>query len=96
MQNTLHKKIDVFTELQTDKGHLYLWNTGRISCLVKESTSIKYWAWENNSLVVEFVQNPEKSYRYVGVPYSVIVDLLNADSVGSFVARQIKPNYELG
>jgi hypothetical protein len=87
-------KPDV-TGLETPKGRVWLWANGAVSCQVAESTSIKYWSWGRNLLTVEFVQSPNKYYHYQGVPYSTVVELLNADSVGSFVARQIKPNYEL-
>lgn len=81
--------------LDSDKGQILLSKHGRVSCLVKNSTSIRYWAWYRETLTVEFVQSPDKFYFYQAVPYDRVIELLSADSVGSFVAREIKPNYEL-
>jgi hypothetical protein len=85
-----------FAIIESDKGVVFLYADGTISCDVTKSTSINYWTWSaNNVLSVNFVQTPEKYYHYKGVPYSTVVGLLMTKSVGSFVAREIKPNYEL-
>ena len=44
-------------------------------------------------LEVEFSDG--RVYRYFPVPESTYRDLMNADSIGNFVATKIKPNFDV-
>jgi len=35
-----------------------------------------------------------RTYDYLGVPIEVYEDLIAADSIGEFVNREVKPNYD--
>jgi len=58
------------------------------------STAIKMWDYkpETQVLTVAYLNSPTW-YRYEGVPMRVIFDLLLADSLGAFIAREVKPHY---
>jgi hypothetical protein len=61
------------------------------------STSIFKWEYEPEFqlLTVNYKSDPWKKYAYAGVGYEVLVGLLTTKSVGSFIAKTVKPNYEL-
>lgn len=46
----------------------------------------------NKHLTVTYTNGGK--YYYYGVEFPTVIELLGADSVGSFIAKQIKPNYE--
>lgn len=66
-----------------------------VFCAEVTSTSIQYWAYMPNSkrFTVQY-RTSETYYTYVGVPFEVVHGLMTADSVGKYVATEIKPNYE--
>jgi hypothetical protein len=73
------------------------WITGdnvRSSCMY--STAIAYWDYSvvTKNFIVKY-KSSEKFYQYEGVPYSVIIEMMFADSIGAFIAKQIKPNYSV-
>lgn len=45
-------------------------------------------------LVVQY-KNSDTFYRYEGVPFTAMFALMSADSLGAFIAREIKPNYSV-
>jgi hypothetical protein len=47
---------------------------------------------ENRELLVTFIDGD--SYAYQNVPLHVFDELLSAASIGAYVNRRIKPNYE--
>lgn len=56
-----------------------------------QSTNIKKVAYHDHSLFVTFQTGAV--YEYPDVSEEIFSALLNADSVGSFFAKNIKPNY---
>ena len=58
------------------------------------STSIKSVTYRINSniLEVEFVNGSK--YDYAEVPYDKFAELMNANSVGAYIAKEIKPKHE--
>lgn len=60
------------------------------------STAIAFWSY--NIISKEFVvkyRSSDTYYTYEQVPYSVIFDLMFADSLGAFIAKEIKPLYSV-
>lgn len=62
-------------------------------CLDTNSTVITEWWYSPTSQALKLVWNG-KGYFYRGVPYSVIHEMLGAQSLGKFANAEIKPNYE--
>lgn len=55
------------------------------------SSSIRSIGYEGATLEVEF--NSGAVYQYFSVPSSIYQSLLSASSPGSFIATNIRPNY---
>lgn len=73
------------------------WITGdNVRCSCQYSTAIQYWDYNvvTKHFVVKY-KSGEKYYTYEGVPYSVIIGMMFADSIGSFITKEIKPNYSV-
>jgi hypothetical protein len=68
----------------------------RISSVAIHSSAIYYWSYDivSNELVVQY-KSSDTYYHYVGVPFSTIFALMNADSLGAFIAKEIKPNFSV-
>lgn len=60
------------------------------------SSAVQYWSYKvkTNELVVQY-KSSETFYRYEGVPFSTIFALMNAESLGAFIAKEIKPNFSI-
>ena len=60
------------------------------------STAIKYWHYDPKTelLSVEY-QNSNTLYQYEGVPFAAVFAMLTADSLGAYVAKEIKPKYSV-
>jgi hypothetical protein len=67
----------------------------RIGSNAFSSSSVEYWSYkpDKKELVIQY-KSSEVFYVYEGVPFSVLFGLLSAESIGSFVAKEVKPNYE--
>ena len=58
-----------------------------------ESEAVNSIGHQETVLEVEFSDG--RVYRYFPVPESTYRDLMNADSIGNFVATKIKPNFDV-
>lgn len=58
----------------------------------KGRESLKDFPDAKGVMVVRF--KGEKYYRYRDIPYGLYYNMVNAESVGSFFAKNIKNNYE--
>lgn len=56
------------------------------------SSSIRAVGFDGNHLFVQF-HTSEKIYDHPGVPYSVFVELMDADSKGGYYNRYIRGRY---
>jgi hypothetical protein len=67
-----------------------------ISSSTKYSTAIDWWRYgvKSNILTVKY-KNSETFYDYEGVPFALMFALMSADSLGAFIAKEIKPIYGL-
>jgi len=67
-----------------------------ISSSTKYSTAIDWWRYgvKSNILTVKY-KNSETFYDYEGVPFTAMFALMSADSLGAFIAKEIKPIYGL-
>lgn len=68
----------------------------RIGSLVKDSSAIGYWTYDivSKTLTVQY-RSSDTFYYYEEVPYTVIFEMMFADSLGAFVAKTIKPTYSV-
>lgn len=67
-----------------------------ISSCTDYSEAIQYWCYDvkYETLVVQY-RNSDNFYRYDAVPYTVIFALMTADSLGAYIAKEIKPNHQV-
>ena len=67
-----------------------------ISSSTRYSTAIEWWQYnvKTNKLVVQY-KNSETFYNYYGVPFALVFALMTADSLGAFIAKEIKPHYSV-
>lgn len=71
-------------------GKNYIWSE------TSHSTAISGWEYRphKQTLTVTY-KNSDTRYTYEGVPMSVIFAMFLADSLGAFIAREVKPNYSV-
>jgi hypothetical protein len=67
-----------------------------ISSAPMHSTAISHWHYnvKTNVLTVQY-KNSETFYDYEGVPFTAMFALMTADSLGAFIAKEIKPNFSV-
>lgn len=66
----------------------------RSSC--QKSSAISWWSYNvvSKDFTVRY-ESSKKFYKYEGVPHSIIIEMMFADSLGAFIAKTIKPNYSV-
>lgn len=98
MSNTLTYKKTKLGNLQvTYTNDEWAFITGDyIASNPRHSTAIAWWKYETktNELVIRY-KNSDTFYHYVGVPFATMFALMSADSLGEFIAREIKPNFSV-
>lgn len=82
------------TVIHYGDGEMAFMRGDNITSLPSRSKAVSYWKWAKGELTVQY-RGTEVFYRHEGVPLSVVFDLMNAESLGAFVATKIKPNYEV-
>jgi hypothetical protein len=60
-----------------------------------DSSAVAHWAYSRDEarLWVVFRPNPAVAYAYEGVGSATVLDMLDAPSLGSFVARKVRNQY---
>lgn len=83
-----------FTYIDYANGETAIVGKNYIMSWPTNSTAIAEWTYRPavQRLVVAY-KNSTTPYIYEGVPVSVIFAMLTADSLGAFIAREVKPNY---
>lgn len=85
-----------FPNIESEHGNCFISEFGMIILQPENSSSVVKVSWaDDDSLYVTFTSSPDSCYCYEGVTFRQMVKLLNADSVGSFIAKEIKPNHEV-
>lgn len=79
----------------TASGDSAFQNGEQIGSFATESKSVEYWNYDadRKELVIQY-KSSTAFYIYESVPFSTLFGLLTAESIGSFVAKEVKPNYE--
>ena len=57
-----------------------------------ESSAVTLWMYSNSHLTITYTGG--KSYHYQEVPFTVVAQMLTAESIGKFVNAVVKPNYK--
>lgn len=91
-----HIKTDRYQGLVYANGEKAWVRDDRISSLPDKSTAIGWWSYQTTTkqLCVQY-RSSETYYYYEGVPYGVVIEMMFADSLGSFIAKNIKPHYSV-
>jgi hypothetical protein len=66
-----------------------------IEIATPESSNIDFVRYSYVTEVLQVEYKGKKRYNYLGLPNDVVKDLRTSESVGSFVNKVIKPNYEV-
>jgi hypothetical protein len=78
--------------MPSTKGTFSILSTGAIIGYPESSAVVKWLYNTTGSLGVTFPNG--KTYIYRGVPFYEVTRLMTANSVGEFINKVIKPNYE--
>lgn len=65
----------------------------RIATVPVQSSNLKAVGYDRDAKLLQVDFKNNTSYQYAEVPPDLFADLLRADSVGSYLAQQIKPYY---
>jgi hypothetical protein len=97
MKQTLIYETTTVGECLTYANGEWAWISGDyIASSPKNSTAIGFWKYEvGTKLLVVRYKNAETFYTYEGVPFPTMFALMSADSLGAFIAREIKPNFSV-
>lgn len=79
--------------IQTPTGRVGVQKCGSFVCADPISKVITQWVWlaPTKTLVVDW---DHKSYLYKEVPFSTIHAMMSAQSLGEFLNKEVKPNYQ--
>ena len=97
MSNTLTYDKTSHGNLITYANNEWAWvQDDNISSCTRHSTAISFWVYypKSGKLAVQYKSSPT-FYHYEGVPFSVMFALMSADSLGNFIAKEVKPNYSV-
>ena len=97
MNNTITYENTSVGQCLTYANGEWAWILGdSIACTVKNSSAIEYWSYDTvrNELLVKYKSSPT-GYTYYGVPFATMFALMSADSLGAFIAKEIKPNFSV-
>lgn len=98
MKQTLtYRQTDIGSYITYANGELAWIRGEKISSSTSQSTAVDYWQYEVKqlTLVVKY-KNTDTFYTYEGVPFTAVFALMSADSLGAFIAKEIKPHYSVG
>ena len=97
MSNTFTYEKTSLGQCLTYANDEWAWITGDyMASSPMHSSAIKFWKYDTktNELIVQY-KNSDTFYYYEGVPFATMFSLLSADSLGAFIAKEIKPIYGL-
>lgn len=97
MTTTTITKKDTDCLAYANGEHAFFIMEGKfLASMPQESSAIKFWSYDlaNGDLTVQY-KSSLTFYKYEGVPFQVIFDLMLADSLGHFIAKVVKPNYSV-
>jgi hypothetical protein len=97
MKQTLIYENLTHGDLLTYANDEWAWITDDlVSSSPRNSTAVGFWYYDvkAKSLVVQY-KSSKTFYRYEGVPFATMFALMSADSLGAFIAREIKPNFSV-
>ena len=96
MTNTITPNQHIATGLDYANGETAFMYTNSIASTVVNSTAVDFWSYDPSTkdLAVRYKSSPT-FYRYEDVPFHVIFALMLADSLGAFIAKEVKPYYSV-
>lgn len=92
---TITKDKDLITYANGEWAHFQRDGQVLASC-PNNSSAVQFWYYNlsDQELVIQYKKS-ETFYHYENVPFSVIFDLMLADSLGAFIAKEVKPKYSV-
>ena len=79
--------------MPSTKGHFSILPTGAIIGY-PESEAVTTWHYLPSGTLAVYFTGYGKAYFYKNVPFAQVMRLMTTDSVGTFINKVIKPNYE--
>ncbi len=58
------------------------------------STTVRQLRYDDETQILAITYNTGATYNYSGVPFSVYSNALKADSIGTYVAKEVKGKFE--
>lgn len=94
--NLNYRKNQIGEFIDYANGETAVIRKNSIASCPDHSEAISYWSYdvEYKTLIVHYKKS-ENYYRYSEVPYTVIFALMTANSLGAYIAKEIKPNHEV-
>ena len=88
-------KMDTLVKVETPNGKASLMSMlGGSVFFEPKSTAVKTVIYVGTVRMLTVTYTNGGTYRYEGVAFAKVIDLLGAESVGAFIAKQIKPNHK--
>ena len=81
--------------IESKNGKCYITGEGFVNLETENSSSVQEVFLGRNYLQVIFHSDPKTTYFYEGVTLGEMLGIVNADSVGSYIAKKIIPNHEM-
>lgn len=69
-------------------------NGDSIFCAPRKSTAVTLWKYKGGVLMVLY-KGSKHYYRYEGVTMAKVFQMMAAESLGAFIAEEIKPNHKV-
>lgn len=92
-----YAKTGTGRHLVTYANNEWAWVENDLICSCpRQSTAVGFWYYEpkTQALVVKY-KGGDTYYKYEGVPFFTIFAMLTADSLGAFIAREVKPHFSV-
>ena len=88
-------KMDTLVKVETPNGKASLMSMlGGSVFFEPKSTAVKTVIYVGTVRMLTVTYANGGTYRYEGVAFAKVIDLLGAESVGAFIAKQIKTNHK--
>ena len=85
-----------FTYIEYANGEFAHVGKKNIWSLPDHSSAIGEWTYSPAKQTLEVVYKSNTTrYTYEGVPMSVVFSMMTADSLGAFIAKEVKPHYSV-
>jgi hypothetical protein len=91
METATQQKVTL-SKIKIPTGMAYYFSDGSAIVTYTDSSAISNWQWTPTFFSVTY-RSSSTAYFYYDIPFSTIVGLIATDSVGKFIATEIKAKF---